>query len=784
MFKLQFNTMKLNAIFYLIMSSLTLTFSYGQTHYQLNSVAPTILTSSTFVAQISSLNASGNQTTIIINKNLMLSSSVTINKNITLKFLSGSIITLGNYNLTINGPIEAGVFQIFNCNGKGICNGNPMIYQTYPEWWQNINSNDWTLSIQSAVNFYTKVLFSKSSTYTNTSNDYNSNSYNLDSKIVLSPLVNHILIGNGEGSSNIVSNIDDYLFYCGTTNGYPKNVVFENLTFHCKKGIRLNTENGDPNSLENIQFSNIKINRCYFEHDRGNGSIPKNDIAVNLFEVFNSTISENRFNDFDIAVKLKGCDINAIYNNRIIGFKLYGILDLSRRNLQFGNKTGSQTAIIHNDILTYKGIAEIEGAFIKSNNKHIIIRDNFLENNDSILYPLAYIDCTNINLNDIDVVPYNIDITGNRLSLGAINSYLINEEFISLNLSEIPLGHLIKDIPPSSFCKNSNSKILIRNIVINNGDKPRFINIENVYSFNEWSSFKTSNILQNDANGGLIINPNNISNLALDPDGHKGTFSPQSIKLVKSQFIAIKISQKITNEVNELNSLPKRLKIKLITRNIDTSDPTTYSEGGLVNADFFYKIQPRSDQPFICQGWGNYLCNNTSNINFNNFQTYQIIPNYCFDSTTDYWLILAPLNSNKEIRSIIIEPDYSDCSTCVLNKNESLKSDINNQKFILTKPENKIIEEKSLKETTRTLTVKVDNSIVAFPNPAKSNLTIDIKDGDIIKSIAVFSEIGTFIKDFTNELSNNTIDISALPNATYLVKIVTLTSTTKVILKN
>jgi hypothetical protein len=667
-----------------------------------------------------------NPATIHINKTITLNGNLTIPSNISLKFYNRAVINLNGKTLTINGPMDAGAFQIFN--GKGVVNGLPKIDKAYPEWWK-IETEDWTNAIQNAINFYPRVFFQ-------------SGDYKISKTINLSPFSNHIIIGNGE-STNIISDMDNYLFYCGTTNGYPKNTAFENLTFHCKKGIKMNTENGDPNTLENIQILNIKIDRCYFHHNQGNGSYP--DIAINLFEVFDSSIYENRINDFDIAIKLKGCDLNSIHDNRIQGFHLYGIADFSRPN---GNQTGSQTSIIHNDILTFNG-NQSTGAFIKSNNRHVIIRDNFLENNGSSINPLAYIDCSNVGLENNSTLSYSIDITGNRLSKGADFSYLINEEFKSLNLSDIPLSEEISQIPPSSFCKNLTNLELVKNMNIRFADRPKNINIFNVFSFREWGSFRTSNLFQNDINGCSIINPNNISDLGHDPDGHTATFNPKSIKLKKNTYIKIQISQKITGEINELNNLSKKLKIKIITRNTSSENFAT------INNDYYVTIKQNGENDNDAwAGHGNYICNNSSDTNFNNYTEYIVNPTIDFNSNSDYWLLLAPLNSDKEIRSIIIEPDYSIC-----------------------------LSETKIKQEEKIIDIKDINELKVYPNPADNILNFDLGNNSSIKSLIIYDLNGRFIKDYTNEIINNSINVSALSAGNFIVKIVSENNTSKIILK-
>ncbi|MBA9074015.1 hypothetical protein GGR22_002182 [Flavobacterium gossypii] len=696
--------------------------------YQITATAPSPSSFSSLSAAVTGIGT--NDATLHINSNITVSANLTVPSNISLKFYKGAVITINSgVILTLKGPLDAGAFQLFNCIGTGIVKGSPKIDQALPEWWKKPADTYWTDAIQKAVDFCPRVFFQKGD-------------YIINGTINLSMDFNHIIYGNGR-STNIISDADQYVFSMISNNSFPTHSSFEDLYFHCKKGIKFNNETTPV--IKNNQILNIKITRCIFSHDRGSGTFP--DIAINLYEVFDSTVSENLIESFDIGIKLKGCDINYIHDNRVQIFKQYAILDLKDKD---NDTTGSQTLIAHNDLLSYQGTAHT-GAFIKTTNQYVIIRDNFLENAHSEqfpeVYPLAYIDCSNIGLEETEFVPYNIDITGNRLSTGADFLYLICEDFKSLNLNDAPLAIPLNQIPPSSFCKNSPTKILKRNIPISYEDRPRSINIANVFSFREWRGFNNTNILQNDLNGAMIINPSNISDLAHDPDGHKATFNPKSIQLAKDQYIKIQISQKLSGETGELNGLPKRFKIKLITRNIGSGASATS------NNDYYVTIKKDGeDDVDAWAGFGSYVCNNTSDSNYNNYNTYIASPSIDINSTSDYWMLLNPLNSDKELKYIIIEPDESEC----MEDNET---------------------NKPAKES-----IDLEDNLKVYPNPTDNILKIETGNFSI-NSILVYDLSGRFIKDYTKEVKDKSINVGALPSGSYIVKIATAGETSKIILK-
>uniref|UniRef100_UPI00334252F0 T9SS type A sorting domain-containing protein n=1 Tax=Flavobacterium sp. TaxID=239 RepID=UPI00334252F0 len=145
-----------------------------------------------------------------------------------------------------------------------------------------------------------------------------------------------------------------------------------------------------------------------------------------------------------------------------------------------------------------------------------------------------------------------------------------------------------------------------------------------------------------------------------------------------------------------------------------------------------------------------------------------------FDASKTYVLAISSKSSYvKEFKEIIFE----NSGTVVTDSTQKQASQTN------TGLKEIIESEISKEETVQTLTVKVDNPLNMSPNPAQSNLTIDIKQGDTIKSIEIYTESGSLIGDYTNKVNNNTIDISSLPNAVYIVKVVSITSSSKIIIK-
>ena len=432
--------------------------------------------------------------TLHINESVSLDDDLIIPEYISLKFYNGSLIDFSTHDLTINCSIDAGAFQIFK-GTTGTVTGNPIIEQALPHWWKNINSTNiyWSDAIQKAVDFYPKVFFPKLNTE-GTNTNVNLHAYHIQTPIILDLNKPHFLYGVGSESqfSTYYSNLDDYIFKC---DNIPANfnlgLVFENLEFRCNYGIALN--GGEPVNENFTQEDNIilraKISNCYFKNQESIDG----QIAILLKKTFNSEVSNNRIEGYNVGILLQGSDLNHIHDNKISRFKKYAICDLAYNNF------GSQNLISHNDLLYFTGEYSDFGSFIKSNSRHIVIRDNYMENNNFSNHKLfAYVDCSKVGLpeeSNYADLSKNIDITGNRCDVISNdcteNIYFITERFKSLNLIEIP--NLNDNYTNgSSFGKDSYNYEPIDHILIKIQYSPEWdkvINMVNCESFKNWDNF-------------------------------------------------------------------------------------------------------------------------------------------------------------------------------------------------------------------------------------------------------------------------------------------------------
>jgi hypothetical protein len=102
-----------------------------------------------------------------------IAADTAIARTVAIRVMNGAIITIENAKtLTINGSLDAGLYQIFSCIGTGkVLFGWGSVPEVYPEWWGNNTvpgTTDMTAAVQAAVLAYPKVR-AQSTTYRLTS---------------------------------------------------------------------------------------------------------------------------------------------------------------------------------------------------------------------------------------------------------------------------------------------------------------------------------------------------------------------------------------------------------------------------------------------------------------------------------------------------------------------------------------------------------------------------------------------------------------------------------------
>lgn len=102
------------------------------------------------------------QVTLIIPAGVVaVAANTTIPANVHLMVLNGGRFAVADgVTLTINGPLAAGLYQIFSCSGSGkVVFGPGAISQAYPEWWgaKADGVTDCAAAFQAAVNAFNRI---------------------------------------------------------------------------------------------------------------------------------------------------------------------------------------------------------------------------------------------------------------------------------------------------------------------------------------------------------------------------------------------------------------------------------------------------------------------------------------------------------------------------------------------------------------------------------------------------------------------------------------------------
>lgn len=191
----------------------------------------------------------GNEATIRIHRGTHeVLDDMTIPKNICLKFDKGAIIKVADTKtLTINGAIEAGLWQIFD--GDGIVTGNIKCTYIYPEWFGAVadNMTDSTDGLQKAININIPVKLSKG-TYL--------------ISIPLQVIDNTNIIGAGQRTTilkSLVSTTGVFKAAGIATSARTQQIVMKDFLISCTNEMTdalIDLSGASYVTLENIQLTN------------------------------------------------------------------------------------------------------------------------------------------------------------------------------------------------------------------------------------------------------------------------------------------------------------------------------------------------------------------------------------------------------------------------------------------------------------------------------------------------------------------------------------------------
>jgi len=177
------------------------------------------------------------------------STDVTIPSNIKVEIEKGAILSIANTKtLTINGPFDAGLYQVFSGDGSVVF-GSGAVAEVYPEWWgaKGDGATDDSDAISSALN-HNYIEFCPEKTYIiDTISKSGAGSFELNL--------------NNSTLKHKSSSVDDMLIFSAALNVTIRNGNIDgNYTNQTDKRILINAGGSSNVFITNVHFSDVHTN--------------------------------------------------------------------------------------------------------------------------------------------------------------------------------------------------------------------------------------------------------------------------------------------------------------------------------------------------------------------------------------------------------------------------------------------------------------------------------------------------------------------------------------------
>tara|TARA_Y100000310_G_scaffold270455_1_gene284304 strand:- start:255 stop:2798 length:2544 start_codon:yes stop_codon:yes gene_type:complete len=231
------------------------------------------------------------KTHLMIHKSINLSVATTVTDNITLWITAEGRIVLGVYALAINGPLEAGLTQIFDDSGGGDVTFGNFVPTVYTQWW-------------GAVPF--DVTDQDNSAYFQSALDTGVNLHVTDGiwkvKEIETKGDSQIIFGNGvygvrgsatirKGSALVAADtigVNEYVLKLGNMSGSNTNEEFRGTgLFNISiQGSTTNKTGGDRTQCNGVQLFNIynpRLDHVQIKYFRGYGMYIDDDVKEGMF---------------------------------------------------------------------------------------------------------------------------------------------------------------------------------------------------------------------------------------------------------------------------------------------------------------------------------------------------------------------------------------------------------------------------------------------------------------------------------------------------------------------
>ncbi len=342
------------------------------------------------------------ETTLWIDKSISVTADATVPSNITLMFLHGGDLNVSaTKTVTINGPLTAGIYQIFKGAGSVVLGQN--IPHVIAHWWGAVGDGvtDDTIPIQAAHDTSHHVF-------------YPPGHYIVTTPIQVKTGQKIWAEWSGRFGSSVTKNLAKFehtgvgggIFWYTTDTSTSETAApsFLGLSMKADYPIRLNDRTKDLSAAVGQPI----LMRPVIKYNIFEPRVNYVGYGLDMSHVFDGDISDNEFANFDITLISAACDINLISNNRMHSAGTFHVL-----NVGVGSY-GSQNVYRDNDILD----VEPAGVMFVSNAGTVRVHQNYMESAGAIT---GFIEISHTNIPAIFgsntlVTLYTCDIEANRLA--------------------------------------------------------------------------------------------------------------------------------------------------------------------------------------------------------------------------------------------------------------------------------------------------------------------------------------------------------------------------------
>jgi len=254
--------------------------------------------------------------TLYIDSSQSVTDDLVIPETLSVVILKPGLLTISSgKTLTINGPFDAGIYQVFSGAGSVSFSGNKYLQEVYPEWWGAIADGitDCTISIQAAVDSFDSVCFSEG-TYLSDTVTLNENN-SLYGRGSLSIIKQNAITGSSYGTLYVNS---------GSSSTYIDNISIKDLQVLGNVAVDGFSQFQHLISLNGV--SNVNIKNCLIKGFRGDG----------IYIGSGVTGGDERHNK---NVKIENCTIDGVNKDNRNGISVIDCNNLIVQKCIFQNCT-------------------------------------------------------------------------------------------------------------------------------------------------------------------------------------------------------------------------------------------------------------------------------------------------------------------------------------------------------------------------------------------------------------------------------------------------------------